>query len=45
VALIQLFSSHSDSCVDREAVSVIVLSTTSGNEVEDVGKGKAMLSQ
>jgi hypothetical protein len=30
---------------DKEAVSVIMLSTTSGNEVRGVGKGRAMPSQ
>jgi hypothetical protein len=45
VALIRLLGSHNDRWVDKEAVSVIVLSTTIGNEVESVGKGKAMLSQ
>jgi hypothetical protein len=45
VALIQLLGSHNDRWVDKEAVSVVMLSTTSGNKVGDVGKGKAMLSQ
>ena len=45
VTLIQLLSSHNDRWVDKEAVSVIMLATTGGNEVEGVGKGKAMLRQ
>ena len=45
MALIQLLGNHNDRSVDKEAVSVIMLSTTSGDEVGGVGKGKAMLSQ
>jgi hypothetical protein len=31
--------------IDKEAASLIMLSTTSGNKVGGVGKGRAMLSQ